>query len=116
MPTWCRRDGECTAQRDPLVSAGLEPPHIEDPLVEAWDALVAWATEEIPNRDAARTEQTKRAAEQDAALVAMLDELREAAGARSDASLSAMQQSAAAARDQREGGGEANRGRHEGGR
>ncbi len=86
---------ECTSQRDPLVSAGLEPPHIEGALVEAWDALVAWATEEIPNREAARTEQTKRAAEHEAALAALLDELREAAAAPPQAPLSTMQQSAA---------------------
>ena len=71
---------ECTAQRDPLVSAGLEPPHIEGALVEAWDALVAWAIAEIPNREAARTEQTKRAAEHEAAVTALLDELRRGSG------------------------------------
>ncbi len=49
---------ECVAQRDPLVSAGLEPPHIEGPLVDAWDGLVAWAAAAIPQHQELSERQT----------------------------------------------------------
>ena len=35
------------AQRDPLVSEGLEPPHVEGELVEAWDNLVRVGGERV---------------------------------------------------------------------
>ena len=43
------------AQRDPLVSEALEPPHVEGELVEAWDNLVAWAAAALPTHEAAET-------------------------------------------------------------
>ena len=52
---------QCMAQRDPLVSEGLEPPHVEGELVEAWDNLVAWAASALPTHEAARDAETVRA-------------------------------------------------------
>jgi hypothetical protein len=45
---------QCMAQRDPLVSEGLEPPHVEGDLVDSWDGLVAWAAKALPAHEAAK--------------------------------------------------------------
>ncbi len=97
---------ECTAQRDPIVSAGLEPPPIDVALVEAWDGLVAWATAEIPKREEARAAQTSLAKEQTAALSALLGELRDAAldvgvAVPAPSTLSSLGQAAAVAEEKR---------------
>ena len=93
---------QCMAQRDPLVSEGLEPPHVEGELVEAWDNLVAWAASASPTHEAARDAETERANEVGVELVAMLVDLRDAAtevgvDARDDPSLSVLGQRAAVA-------------------
>ncbi len=93
---------QCTAQRDPLVSEGLEPPHVEGELVEAWDSLVAWAADALPTHEAARDAETERANAVGVELVAMLVDLRDAATevgveADDDPSLSVLGQRAAVA-------------------
>ena len=93
---------QCTAQRDPLVSEGLEPPHVEGELVDAWDGLVAWAANVLPDHEAARDAETERANAVGVELVAMLVDLRDAAAevgvdARDDPSLSVLGQRAAVA-------------------
>ena len=70
---------QCMAQRDPLVSEGLEPPHVEGELVEAWDNLVAWAAAALPTHEAARDAETERQNAVGLELVAMLVDLRDAA-------------------------------------
>jgi exonuclease SbcC len=93
---------QCAAQRDPLVSEGLEPPHIEGDLVDAWDALVAWAADALPKHETARDAETERANEVGVELVAMVVDLRDAAAevgvdASDDPSLSVLGQRAAVA-------------------
>ena len=93
---------QCMAQRDPLVSEGLEPPHVEGELVEAWDSLVAWAANALPTHEAARDAETDRANAVGIELVAMVVDLRDAAtevgvDARDDPSLSVLGQRAAVA-------------------
>jgi DNA repair protein SbcC/Rad50 len=93
---------QCTAQRDPLVSEGLEPPHVEGELVAAWDGLVAWAADASPTHEAARDAETERANVIGIELVSMLVDLRDAAAevgveADDDPGLSVLGQRAAVA-------------------
>ncbi len=93
---------QCVAQRDPLVSEGLQPPHVEGELVEAWDSLVAWAANELPLHEVARDAETGRANAVGLELVAMLVDLRDAAtevgvDARDDPGLAVLGQRAAVA-------------------
>ncbi|HMK12791.1 MAG TPA: SMC family ATPase [Acidimicrobiales bacterium] len=71
----------CNAQRDPLVSAGLEPPHIEGELVAAWDGLVSWATAAIPEHEHTSAAQSELARERAAAVTTLFDALRQASAA-----------------------------------
>ena len=92
---------QCMAQRDPLVSEGLEPPHVEGELVEAWDDLVAWAASALPTHEAARDAETD-ARTRSASTRRVLVHLRDAAtevgvDARDDPSLSVLGQRAAVA-------------------
>jgi exonuclease SbcC len=93
---------QCMAQRDPLVSEGLEPPHVEGELVEGWDGLAAWAAGALPAHELARVAETERANAVGVELVAMLVDLRDAAtevgvDADDDPSLSVLGQRAAIA-------------------
>ena len=69
----------CEAQRDPLVSAGLEVPGIGTDFVADWEAMANWSAEQVPTHKTLQREQIELARRQTEAAGVAVAELVEAA-------------------------------------